>query len=286
MKMNSEQSSIKKPGILYVVATPIGNLNDLSRRAVSTLESVDFIVAEDTRVTLKLLNYIGVSKPLISCYKHNERERSEVIVERILSGEDCALCSDAGTPAISDPGEALVREAFEAGIQIIPIPGPSAVIAALSAGGLTSGRFCFEGFIPMNKKTRRQRLLALKGEQRTMVFYEAPHKLRHTLIDLLEYLGDRNIVIARELTKIHEEIIHTILSEAVSIYTDNDPKGEFVIIVSGLVEETKEEHTIEEALEIALRYVGSGLSASGAAKNAAQETGIPRSQIYRSLMGV
>ena len=275
---------MKTKGVLYVVATPIGNLNDLSPRAVATLKEVDFIAAEDTRITLKLLNHIGIKKPMISCYRHNENDRINVIVTKILTGETCALCCDAGTPAISDPGEALVAAAFATGIDVIPIPGPSAVIAALSASGFPSGRFCFEGFIPVNKKTRNNRLLALQSEQRTMVFYEAPHKLQRTLKDLLEYMGNRDIVIARELTKIYEELVHTTLEDAILMYKDNEPRGEFVLILRGCNKEEEPTYTLEDAVEIAKNYVKSSLSASEAAKKAAIETGCFKSQIYRRMM--
>ena len=275
----------KTSGNLYIVATPIGNLRDITLRAVDTLKDVDFIAAEDTRVTIKLLNHLSIKKPMISCYRHNEPDRINTIVDRILLGENCALCCDAGTPAISDPGQLLVSKAIDMGIRIIPIPGPSAVISALSSSGLDSGRFCFEGFIPMNKKTRRNRLIALQNEQRTMVFYEAPHKLRRTLIDLRDYLGDREIVIARELTKIYEEFLYITLSEAISLYSEHEPRGEFVVIVKGL-EVTKEaEVSIEEAVLIAQNYMKNGLSTSEAAKKAALETNWPRSQIYKEVVG-
>ncbi|MEG2633301.1 MAG: 16S rRNA (cytidine(1402)-2'-O)-methyltransferase, partial [Oscillospiraceae bacterium] len=193
-------------GKLYVVATPIGNLGDISARAAAVLESADFIAAEDTRVTAKLLNHLGIKKPLVSYYQHNMAERGEEIIERIINGESCAQCSDAGTPAISDPGEMLVRQAIDAGIDVEPIPGACAAITALCASGLATGRFCFEGFISVSKKSRREHLNEIKDEKRTMIFYEAPHKLRNTLRDLLETLGDREITLARELTKLHEDI--------------------------------------------------------------------------------
>jgi len=272
-------------GCLYVVATPIGNLNDITFRTIETLKHVDFIAAEDTRVTLKLLNHLDIKKPMISCYRHNELDRIDTIVEKILLGENCALCCDAGTPAISDPGEALVAASEKEGIRIIPIPGPSAVIAALSVSGFASGRFCFEGFIPQNKKTRKSRLLTLQNEMRTMVFYEAPHKLRRTLRDLLEYLGDRDIVIARELTKIYEEIIHTTLQDAISFYSDNEPRGEFVLIVSGLQPEEEEEYSLEEAVLLAKNYLKEGISISEASKKAALDTGLARSSIYKGVVG-
>ncbi|MCL1830185.1 MAG: 16S rRNA (cytidine(1402)-2'-O)-methyltransferase [Oscillospiraceae bacterium] len=280
----SEHTKTTEPGTLYVVATPIGNLADLSRRTASTLKEVDFIAAEDTRVTLKLLNHLEIKKPLISCFRHNEPDRVDDIINRILQGEDCALCCDAGTPAISDPGQLVVSAAHNSEINVITIPGPSAVIAALSVSGIPSGRFCFEGFIPMNKKTRKSRLTELQKEQRTMVFYEAPHKLRRTLSDLLEYLGDREIVIARELTKIYEETITTTLSRAKQLYLDNDARGEFVLIVSGLEKPEQPEYTLTDAAEIAKSHISNGMSISDAARQAAAETSFPRSQIYRAII--
>ena len=274
----------KTGGVLYIVATPIGNLSDLSPRAAGILSEVDFVAAEDTRITVKLLNHLGIKKPMISCYRHNELQRTDTIIERIKNGESCALCSDAGTPAISDPGEELVRKAVENNIPVIPIPGPSAVITALSASGLITSRFCFEGFIPMNRKTRKKRLLELQNEARTIVIYEAPHKLKRTLNDLLEYLGDRTVTLARELTKIHEEIVRTTLGEAVKKYADNEPRGEFVVIISGKLTEEAEDYTLEEAAELAKSFIKEGYSASEAAGKAAAETGIARSIIYKAAV--
>ncbi|MBR4867039.1 MAG: 16S rRNA (cytidine(1402)-2'-O)-methyltransferase [Clostridia bacterium] len=218
---------------LYVVTTPIGNLSDLTPRALEVLEKVDFVAAEDTRVGGSLLAHFGIKKPLVSYYEHNKRERGEMIIARILEGESCALISDAGTPAISDPGEDLAKLCVERGVKVSPIPGVSALITALSASGMPSGRFCFEGFLSMSKKSRREHLSDLVGERRTMIFYEAPHKLRATLDDFYKTFGDRKIVLARELTKLHEEFIHTTLSGAIEYYKDVNPKGEFVLILEG-----------------------------------------------------
>ena len=252
-------------GTLYVVGTPIGNLGDLSPRAVQTLREVDFIAAEDTRVTLKLLNRFDIKKPMVSYFEHNKRERGEIICARLEEGESCALVTDAGMPAISDPGEELVRQCAQRGIPAVAVPGPSAVITALALSGLPTGRFTFEGFLSMNKKSRRAHLLEIKDEKRTMVFYEAPHKLANTLRDLYEALGDRNLSIVRELTKVHEEVIRTTL------------------VVEGAAQEREKAFTLEEACELALSYTGEGLSMSDASKRAAKETGLKKGDIYKRL---
>lgn len=271
-------------GRLFVVGTPIGNLSDISKRGLETLESVDFIAAEDTRVTLKLLNRFNIKKPLVSYYEHNKNDRGQIIIDRISDGEDCAIVTDAGMPAISDPGEQLVFRCHEEGIEVISVPGPSAVITALAVSGLPSGRFCFEGFLSVSKKSRFEHLESLKNETRTMIFYEAPHKLITTLKDMLNAFGDRKISICRELTKIHEEIKITSLSEAVKFYSQNPPKGEFVIVVSGSDPLSNQEtYTLEDAVKIAKDYMSDGLSASSAAKSAANETGIKKSDIYSRL---
>ena len=226
---------------LYVVTTPIGNLADMTPRAVEVLGKVDFVAAEDTRVGGSLLAHFDIHKPLVSYYEHNKCERGEIITARILAGESCALITDAGTPAVSDPGEDLAALCVEKGIKVSPIPGVSALITALSASGMPSGRFCFEGFLSVNKKSRREHLASLKDETRTMIFYEAPHKLRTTLDDLFAAFGDRKLVMARELTKLHEEFIHTTLSGAVELYKDVSPRGEYVLILAGKpAEETAE----------------------------------------------
>lgn len=269
-------------GKLYVVGTPIGNLGDISPRALETLESVDFIAAEDTRVSLKLLNHFEIKKPLISYFEHNRREKGELIVERILSGESCALVTDAGMPAVSDPGEDLVNLCHERGVTVNVIPGPSAFVAAIALSGLPVSRFTFEGFLSMNKVSRREHLDEIKSERRTLVFYEAPHKLLATLRDFYKVLGDRRIALVREITKIHEEVIRTTLSGAVEKYETEAPKGEFVLVIEGCSEE-KEEITFEDAITLAKAYLAEGMSVSMAAKLAAKETGIKKGEIYKAL---
>lgn len=272
-------------GILYVVGTPIGNLGDISPRALETLENVDFIAAEDTRVTLKLLNHFGIKKPLISYFEHNKRERGEIICQRILSGENCAIVTDAGMPCISDPGEMLISQCIEYGITTRAIPGPSAVVSALALSGLPTGRFTFEGFLSVNKKSRRDHLEEVKNEKRTMIFYEAPHKLNATLKDMLNTFGNRKIAIVRELTKIHEEVISTTLEKAVADYADSPLKGEIVLIVDGAKEvETSEEYTPKDAVKMALALAEEeNISASESAKRVAKITGIKKGIIYKMI---
>ncbi|MGI6269025.1 MAG: 16S rRNA (cytidine(1402)-2'-O)-methyltransferase [Candidatus Howiella sp.] len=271
-------------GKLYIVGTPIGNLEDFSPRAIRVLSEVDFIAAEDTRVTLKLLNHFGIKKPMVSYFEHNRRERGEEIVRRLLAGECCALVTDAGMPAISDPGEDLVRLCHEEGIPLESVPGPSAVTTALALSGMPSGRFCFEGFLSVNKPSRREHLLSLKEERRTMIFYEAPHKLLATLQDMLEVLGDRPVALVRELTKLHEEAVRTTLSAAAESYAQNPPRGEFVLIVGGAPEEEKPSHTLEEAVAYAAGLRDDGLSAAAAAKEAAALFGFKRGEIYKAIV--
>ncbi len=270
-------------GKLYVVGTPIGNLSDFSPRAAETLGLVDFIAAEDTRVTVKLLNHFGIKKPMISYYEHNKTGRGNDIIDRLISGEVCALVSDAGMPAISDPGEDLVRMCHENNIEVESVPGPTAITTALAIAGMSTGRFCFEGFLSVNKPSRKAHLEELRFEKRTMVFYEAPHKLVSTLSDMREYFGERKIALVRELTKLHEEVIHTTFTEALEAYsTDRSPKGEFVLIVSGYEEkEDARSYNIEDAVKIAKEYMDRGHSASAAAKMAAADTGFRKNDIYR-----
>ena len=271
-------------GKLYVVGTPIGNLGDISPRALETLEKVDFIAAEDTRVTLKLLNHFEIKKPLISYFEHNRREKGEVIVGRILMGENCAIVTDAGMPAVSDPGEDLVALCHERGVQVNVVPGPSAFVAAIALSGMEVGRFTFEGFLSMNKVSRREHLEEIKSEKRTMVFYEAPHKLSATLKDLYETLGDRQLAIVREITKIHEEVIKTTLAEASQKYSEEKLKGEIVLVIEGKKQaEQEDEVTLEDAILLAKKYVSEGLSSSMAAKQAAKDTGIKKGEIYKAL---
>lgn len=267
--------------VLYIVATPIGNLGDLSPRAAAVLRDADFVAAEDTRVTLKLLNHLGIKKPMVSYYRHNTSDSGERILARIAAGESCALCSDAGTPAISDPGELLVRGAIERGIRVVPVPGPCAAVAALSASGLVTGRFCFEGFLPVSKKNRRAHLEAIAGETRTMVFYEAPHKLVRTLTDLVETLGDRKLTLARELTKLHEEIEYTTLSAALATCTDRAPRGEYVLVVEGGVLPAPATVSDAEALAVVAALRRQGLALSEACRLAAVQTGHKKSALYK-----
>lgn len=270
-------------GTLYVVGTPIGNLSDFSPRAEQTLREVDFIAAEDTRVTLKLLNHFGIKKPMVSYFEHNKRERGDIICARLEAGESCALVTDAGMPAISDPGELLVAQCAERGIPVLAVPGPSAVISALAVSGLPTGRFTFEGFLSVNKKSRRDHLEEVKTERRTMVFYEAPHKLASTLADMLEVWGDRRIALVRELTKVHEEVLRTTLAWAAEQYADGSAKGEFVLVIEGAPAPERTEYTLEDAVELASGYAREGMSASEAAKQAAADTGLKKGDIYRSI---
>ena len=270
---------------LYVVGTPIGNLEDFSPRAVRTLEECDFIAAEDTRVTLKLLNHFDIKKQMISYYEHNLREKGELIVSRIMAGESCALVTDAGMPAISDPGEDLVRLCHEHGVPVESVPGPCAFSTALALSGMPSGRFTFEGFLSMNKPSRKEHLNSLVNEKRTMIFYEAPHKIAQTLKDMNKTFGNREIAIVREITKIHEEVIRTTLDEAVERYGETGLKGELVIIVHGKEEEAENEQmTLEDAVEIAKSSVEKGMSVSEAAKSAAKLTGFKKGDIYKALI--
>ncbi|MEE1239793.1 MAG: 16S rRNA (cytidine(1402)-2'-O)-methyltransferase [Acutalibacteraceae bacterium] len=271
-------------GKLYVVGTPIGNLEDMSPRALRILGEADFIAAEDTRVTVKLLNHFDIKKEMLSYYEHNKNTKGNFIIERILKGETCALVSDAGMPAISDPGEDLVREAHKAGIAVESVPGPSALITALAISGMESGRFCFEGFLSVNKISRKKHLDELKNESRTMIFYEAPHKLNATLKDMLKVFGDRKIALVKELTKIHETVFNTTLSGAIDFYADNTPKGEFVLIIEGKKEEETELYTLQDAVMIAKKLTDEGNSTSSAAKEAAEISGIKKGDIYKELI--
>lgn len=278
-----EANKLEK-GALYVVGTPIGNLSDFSPRAAETLAGADFIAAEDTRVTMKLLNHFGIKKPLVSYYEHNKQEKGGVIADRIAAGETCALVSDAGMPAISDPGEDLVALCAARGIRVLVVPGPSAVISALAVSGLPTGRFTFEGFLSVNKKSRREHLELVQNEVRTMVFYEAPHKLPYTLQDMAAVFGDRRIALVREITKIHEECIRTTLVQAAEYYAQNAPKGEFVLVIEGAKPAEEKEMTLEEAVQMAKAAMENGSSASDAAKEAARLSGFKKGEIYKSLM--
>lgn len=272
-------------GILYVVGTPIGNLEDMSVRAVRTLQEVDFIAAEDTRVTLKLLNHFSIKKPMISYHDHNIREKGEAIIAKLLAGENGAIVTDAGMPCISDPGEDLVRLCAQNNIITRVVPGPSAAISALALSGLNTSKFVFEGFLTTNKSGRYENLEALKNETRTLIFYEAPHKLRDTLNDLHKVFGDRKITLARELTKIHEEIERTTLSEAILEYQERVPKGEYVLILEGAEQEADEvKFTIEQAIEMVLALSAKGTPLSMAAKDVARQTGYKKGDLYKGAI--
>lgn len=267
--------------VLYIVGTPIGNLSDFSPRAVETLKNVDFIAAEDTRVSLKLLTHFGIQKPLISYHEHNLRERGEYILGRIESGESCAIVTDAGMPCISDPGEDLVRLCAERGIEMHVVPSPTAAMSALAISGLPTSRFSFEGFLSVTKKQRQAHLDEVKNFRRTLIFYEAPHKLIYTLNDLLINLGDRRIALCRELTKIHEEVLRGRISELIEYYKEKSPKGEYVIVVEGKSEEEEQnEITIEEACSMAEKLIAEGKKPSEACKEISKVTGFSKSEIY------
>lgn len=273
-------------GKLYVVATPIGNLGDFSPRAVETLSMVDFIAAEDTRVGAKLLNKFDIKKPQISYFEHNKRQKGQYIAERILAGENCAIITDAGTPAISDPGTDLVDICRDQGIEVVSVPGPSAIITALSISGMECGRFCFEGFLSTNKKSRFAHLEETAKERRTMVFYEAPHKLLRTLEDMLEYYGDRPIALCRELTKLHEEVVRTTIAQAVEKYRETPPKGEFVLIIGGYVpteaDLAAETPDTDDLLAEVDRRTAAGEKLSAAVKAVAQQYGVSKNALYRA----
>lgn len=271
-------------GKLYLVGTPIGNLGDFSPRAVETLQEADFIAAEDTRVTLKLLNHFGIKKPMVSYFEHNKYASGAKIFERIASGETCALVTDAGMPAISDPGEDIVRMCAENGVEVVTVPGPSALISAIALSALPTGRFCFEGFLSTANKSRREHLESLKTERRTMIFYEAPHKLLRTLEDMKNTFGeDRKISLCRELTKLHEQTVRTTLGGALEYFTQTPPKGEFVLVIDGAPEE-ENEFTIDDALELVERYRAEGLGHKAACKKAAADTGFSANELYSSSL--
>ncbi|MBQ1411153.1 MAG: 16S rRNA (cytidine(1402)-2'-O)-methyltransferase [Oscillospiraceae bacterium] len=271
-------------GTLYLVPTPIGNLGDISRRCAETLAAADFIAAEDTRVSLKLLNHLEIKKPLVSYHEHNKKESGPRILERLLQGESCALVTDAGCPAISDPGEDLVRLCAEAGVPVCAIPGPCAAITALSVSALPTGRFAFEGFLPAQKKERRARLEGLKREERTMIFYEAPHRLRETLDALCAAFGpERPVSLCRELTKLHEEILRLPLGEAVAHYAEAEPRGEYVLVVAGAAPES-ESVSLEQAVAMVRELTADGVRTKDAVKQVAEATGVPKNALYAAAV--
>ncbi len=272
-------------GTLYLVATPIGNLGDFSPRAVEILESVDFIAAEDTRVSVKLLNHFHIKKSLVSYHEHNHVTAGQAILARLLAGESCALVTDAGTPAISDPGEDLVRLCGERGVNIVAIPGCCAAINALAVSGLPTGRFTFEGFLTVNKKSRREHLERLRDEERTMVFHEAPHKLRTTLQDLCAAFGpERRIALCREMTKLHEEIWRTTLGEAAARYETTSPKGEYVLVIAGKERFRGAALTLEEGAAQVLALQDQGMRLKEAAREVAEHTGLSKNELYTAAL--
>lgn len=288
MGNEGEKNRIRE-GTLYLVATPIGNLADLSERAIKVLSEVDFIAAEDTRNSLRLLTHFGISKPMVSYHEHNRRERGEEIAARLLGGEACALITDAGTPAISDPGEDLVALCAARGIPVTSVPGACAMITALTLSGLPTARFTFEGFLPVPKKERRERLEELSAETRTFILHEAPHKLRTTLSDLAATLGEtRRIALCRELTKLNEEVLRMTLAEAIAYYEEREPRGEYVLVIEGgqktLAKELPEgeEMSVEDTVA---RFLSEGMSRNDAIKAAAKALGLPRKEVYDRMIG-
>ena len=272
-------------GTLYLVAPPIGNLGDFSPRAIETLEKVDFIAAEDTRVSVKLLNHFEIKKPLVSYHEHNHITAGQAILQRLLAGESCALVTDAGTPAVSDPGEDLVRLCAENSVEVLSIPGCCAAVNALAVSGLPTGRFTFEGFLTVNKKNRRERLESLKNEERTMIFHEAPHKLLTTLQDMAAVFGpERRIALCRELTKLHEETVRTTLGEAVAHYTETSPKGEFVLVLAGAEPRETVAVTLEDAVAQVLALKAQGIRLKDAAKEVAEHTGLSKNDLYAAAL--
>lgn len=273
-------------GTLYLVPTPIGNLGDISPRMADTLAQADFIAAEDTRVTVKLLNHLGLKKPMVTYHRHNTAASGQAVLDRLLAGESCALVTDAGMPAISDPGEEMVALCAAAGVPVVPIPGPCALVTALAASGQPTGRFTFEGFLAMNKKNRRAHLESLRGEERTMIFYEAPHKLVATLRDLADTFGrEREISLCRELTKLHEEVRRTTLGAAAEFYETNPPRGEFVLVLEGAQPCRAVEVPMEQGVALVCALRASGLSLRDAVRQAAQQTGLPKNELYERAIG-
>ncbi len=285
---SSKEKNIIETGVLYLVATPIGNLSDLSERAIKVLSEADIVAAEDTRNTAKLLTLLGISKPMISYFEHNKRERGEEIVSHLREGKTVALVTDAGTPAISDPGEDLVVLCAKEGIKVTSVPGACAAINALALSALPTGRFVFEGFLPTSKRDRKERLSYLTDEERTVIFYEAPHKLRNTLSDLLEAFGkDRKITLCREMTKLNEEVFRTTLEGAVAEYEKREPRGEYVLILEGkpkseiLSDNASDSRSVRERVEA---YMAAGEEKKEAIKRVAKEMGLPRNAVYQEMI--
>ena len=271
--------------VLYIVGTPIGNLGDMSPRALEVLEQVDFIAAEDTRVSVKLLNHFGIKKPMVSYYQHNLRERGEQILRRIQGGESCAIVTDAGMPCVSDPGEELVALCHGAGIPVRVVPGPTAALSALAASGLPTGRFAFEGFLSVKPASRRERLEEVKEDPRTLIFYEAPHKLRATLADMAAaFGGERRVTLCREITKIYEEYIRATLAQAIEMYREKEPKGEFVLILEGAPPKEGPALSFQEAVALVVQTSACGVSLSDAAKSVAADSGYKKGELYKAAL--
>ena len=281
--LSKEDKNAVMGGMLYLVATPIGNLSDISDRALKVLEEVDFIAAEDTRNSGSMLAHFGISKPMISYFEHNKRERGESIAARLEAGESCALITDAGTPAISDPGEDLVRLCAERGIPVTSIPGCCAAVTALTLSGLNTSRFCFEGFVSTAKSERHERLTELSAEVRTMIFYEAPHRLRTTLADFRKYFGDRPVALCREITKLNEEVLRTTLDGAIEIYEEKDPRGEYVIVMAGAEKAEAAVNYPEDPAEHVAQLMESGMGRMDAIKAAAKARGVSKNEIYSAV---
>ena len=283
MENNAAEKNTIVPGTLYLVATPIGNMADISERALKVLSGVDFVAAEDTRNTGLFLSRLGISKPLLSYFEHNKAERGRVIADRLKAGESCALVTDAGTPAISDPGEDIVRLCAAENIAVTSIPGAAACITALTLSALSTRRFVFEGFLPSEKKERRERLDALSREERTTVVYEAPHRLKTTLKELYETLGDRKISLCRELTKLNEEVARTTLSGAISIYSEKEPRGEYVLVIDGAAPSSDSSYP-GDILDHMRMYTSLGEKKMDAIKMVARDRGIPKSEAYSQIL--
>ncbi len=288
IEISPEKNKVER-GVLYLVATPVGNLSDISARAVKVLREVDFIAAEDTRNSMRLLSYLGIQKPMVSYFEHNKRSHGEIICERLLNGEACALVTDAGTPAISDPGEDIVALCAEKGIKVTSIPGACAAILALTLSGLPTSKFCFEGFLSADKKERRERLERLKNNEYTLIFHEAPHKLKATLSDMCDIFGgERRISLCRELTKLNEEIFRTDLSQAVKFYSENSPRGEYVLVVDGgdvgIVSSQRDQLCSLSIEEHVGHYISSGMSKKDAIKATARDRGVPKNEIYMKMV--
>ena len=283
---DADEKNKVEAGKLYLVTTPIGNLSDLSERAKKILAGVDFVAAEDTRNSAKLLAIFGIKKPMVSYYEHNKRERGELVCDRLAAGESCALVTDAGMPGISDPGEDIVKLCAERGIPVTAVPGPCAAMTALTLSGLATGRFAFEGFLSTNKGERRKHLDELKCDRHTLIFYEAPHKLKATLSDLYEVFGDRKISLCRELTKLNEEINRTSLCEAVKLYSEREPRGEYVLIVEGASDAQAAESAFWSAMSLEEHveyYISEGKSKMDAIKACAKDRGIPKNEVYKTV---